>query len=241
MENAANIFWWVVYPYITITVMVLGLLYRYAFRQLSWAAPSTEFFEKKWLRIGSPLFHWGIILAFIGHVMGIVIPLDWYYAIGINDHQYHILALMGGGIAAIMVMVGLIILLIRKIVFDPVRIHASFADFFTIVALLIVAGTGTYITLIYNNTATPYDYREAIGPWFRSLFTFTPDYILMAGSPLVFKIHIIAAFGLFGSIPFTRLVHFYSLPVTYPVRSPQQYRARDNYKKKLNNFYEKAD
>lgn len=241
MNDAANVFWWIVYPYITIMIMIVGLLYRYAFRQLSWAAPSTEFFEKKWLRIGSPLFHWGIILAFLGHVMGIIIPVEWYYALGINDHQYHILALVGGGIAAIMVMAGLIILLIRKVIFDPVRVHASFADFFTLVALLVVAGTGTYITLVYNTTQVPYDYRHGIGPWFRSLFVLQPQYELMESAPMAFKVHVIAAFGLFASIPFTRLVHFYSLPVTYPTRAPQQYRARNNYKNKHDKKYDKAE
>ncbi|MFC3040625.1 respiratory nitrate reductase subunit gamma [Virgibacillus xinjiangensis] len=229
-----EVFWWVVYPYVTLMMMLLGLLYRYAFRQLSWAAPSTEFLEKKWLSIGSPLFHWGIIFAFIGHVMGIIIPLEFYYAVGINDHQYHSLALAGGGVAAIMVMAGLIILLIRKIIFDPVRIRASFADFFSLIALLLVAGTGTWVTLVYNTGPIPYDYRQAIGPWFRSLFVLQPKYELMAAAPMVFKIHVIAAFGLFASIPFTSLVHFYSLPVSYPTRAPQQYRSRSNYKRKGN-------
>src|SRR5699024_3308483 len=240
IENPVNIFWWLIYPYVTMTIMIGGLLYRYAFRQLSWAAPSTEFFEKKWLRIGSPLFHWGIIVAFIGHVMGIIIPLNWYHAIGITDDMYYILAFTGGGIASIMVMAGLIILLIRKVVFDPVRIHASFADFFSVVALLLVAGSGTYITLVYNVGENHYDYREAIGPWFRSLFIFKPEYVLMAGSPLLFKIHIASAFGLFAAIPFTNLIHFTSVPVTYPTRSPQQYRAKDHYKNEPPS-YENAD
>ncbi|GAB3060184.1 respiratory nitrate reductase subunit gamma [Virgibacillus ainsalahensis] len=234
MTDASNIFWWIVYPYITLMIMVTGLLYRYAFRQLSWAAPSTEFFEKRWLRIGSPLFHWGILLAFGGHVMGIIIPLEFYYAIGINDHQYHILALTGGGLAAVMVMAGLIILLIRKIIFDPVRIRAGFGDFFTVIALLIVSASGTYVTLVYNTGAEPYDYRQAIGPWFRSLFVLQPQYTLMEAAPMVFKIHVISAFGLFASIPFTSLIHFYSVPVTYPARAPQQYRSRANYRKKGN-------
>jgi len=63
----ASIFLWVIFPYVMGTIMIFGLLYRYAFRQISWAAPSTEIFEKKWLSIGSPLFHWGIVFAFIGH------------------------------------------------------------------------------------------------------------------------------------------------------------------------------
>jgi nitrate reductase gamma subunit len=227
----ADIFWWVIFPYITITIMIGGLLYRFAFRQLTWAAPSTNIFEKKWLRIGSPLFHYGIILAFIGHVMGMVIPIEFYHAVGITDHMYHLGAIFGGGFVGLMVVVGLIILLIRKIIIDPVRIHATFADFFTVFALLIVAGTGTYVTIIYNTTVVAYEYRDTIGPWFRSLFIFQPKYELMSGVPLLFQIHVLSAFALFASIPFTKLVHIFSIPIRYPSRPPQQYRSRSKYEK----------
>ncbi|HLR67475.1 respiratory nitrate reductase subunit gamma [Virgibacillus alimentarius] len=228
----AAIFWWVIFPYITLTIMVLGLLYRFAFRQLSWAAPSTEFFEKKWLRIGSPLFHWGIIFAFLGHVMGMVIPKGFYDFFGISDELYHAGAIIGGGIAALMVVVGLIILLIRKMKFERVRAHATFASFFSLIALIIVAGLGTYMTIIYNTTVVSYEYRTTIGPWFRSLFIFQPKYHLMESVPFVFKAHVIAAFALFAAIPFTNLIHFYTLPLGYPGRAPQQYRSRSNYRKK---------
>lgn len=227
-----GIFWWVIFPYITGLIMIIGLLYRYAFRQLTWAAPSTEFFEKKWLRIGSPLFHWGIILAFIGHVMGMVIPMSFYQAIGVTDHMYHLGAIYGGGLAGLMVVAGLIILLIRKMIIDPVRIHATFADFFTVIALIVVSGIGTYMTIVYNTTVGAYEYRDTIGVWFRSLFVFQPQYELMENVPVIFKLHIIAAFGLIASIPFTRLIHFYSIPVKYPTRAPQQYRSRTGYRNK---------
>ncbi|RKQ30746.1 respiratory nitrate reductase subunit gamma [Oceanobacillus halophilus] len=227
----ADIFWWVIFPYITLTIMILGLLYRYAFRQLTWAAPSTNFFEKKWLRIGSPLFHYGIVFAFIGHVMGMVIPMEFYQALGISDHLYHMGAIWGGGLAGLMVVAGLIILLIRKMTIDPVRIKAGFADFFSVLALLFVAGTGTYMTIIFNTMVIEYEYRETIGPWFRSLFVFMPKYELMSGVPFIFKLHVVSAFALFASIPFTRLVHIFSFPIKYPARPPQQYRSRSNYRK----------
>lgn len=226
----AEIFWWVIFPYVTGIIMIVGLLYRFAYRQLTWAAPSTEFFEKKWLKIGSPLFHWGIIFAFIGHVMGMVIPKSFYQTIGISDHMYHMGAIYGGGFVGLMVCAGLVILLIRKMTVDPVRIHATFADFFTVIALIVVSGIGTYMTIIYNTTVAAYEYRDTIGVWFRSLFVFQPQYHLMEGVPFVFKLHVIAAFGLFASIPFTRLVHIFSAPVKYPGRAPQQYRSRTNFR-----------
>lgn len=228
----ADIFWWVIFPYITLVIMIVGVLYRYAYQQLSWAAPSTEFFEKKWLRIGSPLFHYGIVFAFIGHLMGIVVPKSLYFSLGISDELYHTGAVYGGGLAGLMVVVGLVILLIRKMTIDPIRVHAKFADYFTVIALLIVGGLGAYMTIVYNTTVGEYDYRGTIGPWFRSLFIFQPKYQLMAGVPLLFKVHIILAFGLFASIPFTRLIHFYSLPVKYLTRAPQQVRARNRFKRR---------
>lgn len=212
--------------------MVFGLIYRFAFRQLTWAAPSTEFFEKKWLKIGSPLFHYGIILAFIGHVMGMVVPQGFYHAMGVSDHMYHIGAIFGGGLAGLMVVVGLIILLIRKITIDPIRVHATFADYFSVIALIIVAGIGTYMTIIYNTNVGAYEYRTTIGPWFRSLFIFQPDYELMHQVPLIFKVHVFSAFAFFAAIPFTQLVHLYSAPIAYPTRAPQQYRSRSNYRNK---------
>lgn len=227
----ASIFLWVIFPYVMGTIMIFGLLYRYAFRQISWAAPSTEIFEKKWLSIGSPLFHWGIVFAFIGHLMGVLIPKRFYEAIGVRDELYHTGAIIGGGIAGLMVVAGLVILLIRRIKFERVRIHATFAEFFSIIALLVVGGLGAYMTIVYNTTVTAYEYRTTIGPWFRSLFVFRPKHELMDGVPTLFKVHVIAAFLLFASIPFTRLVHLFSFPARYPVRAPQQYRSRAGYKR----------
>ncbi|TRM11888.1 respiratory nitrate reductase subunit gamma [Lentibacillus cibarius] len=228
----AAIFWWVIFPYITLAIMIFGSIYRFAFRQLSWVAPSTEFFEKKWLKIGSPLFHYGLLFAFIGHVMGMVIPKAFYHWMGVSDHMYHFLAIYGGGLAGLMVVVGVVILLIRKMTIDRVRVHATFADFFSVISLIIVAGLGVYVTLVYNTTVVAYEYRDTIGPWFRSLFVFRPQYELMTGVPFVFQLHVVAAFALFASIPFTQLVHLYSAPVHYLNRPFQQYRSRSAYKRR---------
>lgn len=228
----AGIFWWVIFPYIALTVMIVGLLYRFAFRQTSWAAPSTELFEKKLLRIGSPVFHFGILFALGGHIMGVLIPRRVYEALGVSDETYHIFAIVGGGLAGIMVVAGILLLLIRKIVNNRVRRHSKFADYFTVVLILIIAGMGTYMTLVYNTTVATYEYRTTIGPWFRSLFTFQPQYQLMSDVPLLFQIHIIIGFLLFASIPFTKLVHMFSFPARYPARAPQQYRSRTSYKKR---------
>ncbi|HET7627169.1 MAG TPA: respiratory nitrate reductase subunit gamma [Bacillales bacterium] len=225
-----EIFFWVIFPYIAGTVMIFGLLYRFAFRQLTWAAPSTEIFEKKKLRLGSQLFHWGIIFAFIGHIMGIIIPHSVYDFFNVPDEWYHTMAILTGGAAGLMIVVGLFILLVRKFAVPRVRAHTSFADYYSIVLLLLVSGLGAYMTIVYNTTVVAYEYRTTIGPWFRSLFIFQPRYELMTAVPLLFQVHVVIAFLLFASIPFTKLVHFFALPIRYPARAPQQYRARDGYR-----------
>lgn len=140
-------------------------------------------------------------------------------------------AIAGGGLAGLMVVFGLVVILIRKFSFPRIRVHTTFADYFTIVLLLIIAALGTYMTLIYSTTVVAYEYRLTIGPWFRSLFTFQPLSELMLGIPTLFKVHVIMSFFLFESIPFTQLVHMFSFPARYPTRAPQQYRSRDGYDK----------
>jgi len=227
----AGIFWWVVFPYIALTVMLLGMLYRFAWRGVSWTAPSTEFFEKKWLRIGSPLFHYGIVFAFVGHIMGMVLPRAFYEKIGVGDETYHLFGMIGGGVAGLMVVAGLIILLIRKMSARRVRAQAAFADYLAVILVLVVSLLGTYITIIYNTTVTAYEYRMTIGPWFRSLFVFQPQYALMQEVPFIFQLHVIVAFLLFATIPFTMLVHIFSLPARYPLRAPIQIRSRSGYRR----------
>lgn len=226
-----GIFWWVIFPYICATILVVGTFYRFIFRGKSWTAPSTEIFGKKWLRLGSVVFHYGIIFAFIGHVMGVLIPIEVYNALGVDDHLYHILAIGGGGLAGLMVAFGLVVMLIRKFTLPRVRTHTTAGGYFTILWLILVSGLGTYMTLIYNTTVGAFEYRLSIGPWFRSLFTFNPQWELMLAVPTLFKVHVIVSFILFAAIPFTSLVHMFSFPARYPTRAPQQYRSRDGYDK----------
>src|SRR5699024_12479456 len=93
--------------------------------------------------------------------------VEFYQMLCVSDDLYHFGAIYGGGRAGLMVIVGLVILLIRRMTIDPVRIHATFADFFSVIALFIVSCIGTYMSLIYNATVGACEYRAAIGRWFR--------------------------------------------------------------------------
>lgn len=222
-----NQFLWVIYPYIVLTVFIVGHLYRFKNGQFGWTAKSSEFLEKRTLKWGSTFFHWGIICVFFGHVAGLLVPLSVYHALGVSDHVYHMFAVIGGGAAGIAAVFGIGILLTRRVSFKRIRKTSTISDFVAVFLLAVVIICG--VTATGSNIGfggTEFDYRATIGPWVREIFVFHPDLNLMVDSPILFKIHILAALTLFLIWPFTRLVHVFSFPITYINRNYVLYRKR---------------
>ncbi len=219
-------FLWVIVPYLALAVFIGGHIFRYNYDQFGWTAKSSEVLEKKKLRWGSILFHWGILFVIAGHIMGILIPAGVYEAMGVNEHAYHYIAIAGGLPAGIAAAIGLAIFIYRRYTVKRVRRTSSTGDWVALIFLAVVMGSGLSATFA-NIDSNGFDYRTTIGPWFRGLFLLSPDASLMETVPLWFKFHITAAFGLFASWPFTRLVHFFSIPIRYMRRSYVVYRKRE--------------
>ena len=112
--NAWHIFLWIIIPYLALASFVLGHIWRYRYDKFGWTTRSSQIYESKLLRIGSPLFHYGIIVVFLGHVIGLGIPKSWTAAIGITDAWYHGMALTLGLGAAAATVGGLAILIYRR-------------------------------------------------------------------------------------------------------------------------------
>jgi nitrate reductase gamma subunit len=217
-------FVWLIYPYLMLTLFVVGHIYRYNTDQLGWSAKSSEFLESKRLRWGSVLFHWGIIFVFLGHVAGILVPKPFYETIGITDEMYHFGAVWFGGAAGVATIIGVLLLLWRRLSVRRIFHNSSKSDFVVLFLLTIVILTGFTNTVGYTATGGTFDYRDTIGPWFRGILTFRPLPQLVSDAPLGFQIHIITALLLFGIWPFTRLVHVWSVPLTYLNRRYVVYR-----------------
>ncbi|NSL52637.1 respiratory nitrate reductase subunit gamma [Calidifontibacillus erzurumensis] len=220
-------FLWVIFPYLMVTIFIVGHIYRYKTEQLEWTAKSSEFFEKGSLKWGSMLFHIGVILVFFGHVVGLLIPKGVFERIGINEHFYHAGAVYGGGAAGLITLAGILILFSRRIASTRVRVISEFSDYLVTGLLLLIIALGVYNTLGYNLFVGHFDYRETIGPWVRGFLMLNPDPSLMLEVPLFFKLHILLSFTLFGIWPFTRLVHVWSVPLVYFRRSYILYRRRN--------------
>jgi nitrate reductase gamma subunit len=131
--------------------------------------------------------------------------------------------------AAVVLVAGLLILIYRRRTTGPVFLATTRTDKFMYVMLAASVLTGFWATLQHQvfGGEHGYDYRQTISPWFRSLWYLQPEPGLMAGVPLSFQVHTLAATLLFAVWPFTRLVHAFSAPVGYVFRPYVVYRSRD--------------
>lgn len=218
-------FFWMSFPYIMLTMFVVGHICRYNTDQFGWSAKSSEILEKKQLKWGSILFHYGIIFVFFGHVAGLLIPKSFYDAIGITDHMYHFGAVWIGGIAGLATIIGVLLLMIRRFSVKRIFLHSTYRDLLVLILLTMIIVSGFVNTVWYTGRGVAFEYRNTISPWFRGILTLNPIPALMTGAPLGFKIHVVLAFLLFGIWPFTRLVHVWSLPLEFLGRRYVVYRA----------------
>jgi nitrate reductase gamma subunit len=222
-----NQFLFVVFPYICLTVFVVGHYWRYRYDKFGWTTRSSQLYERRLLRIGSPLFHFGIIGVFFGHVIGLGIPESWTEKVGISEEVYHGLAVSVGALAGLATVIGMAILIYRRRVTGPVFSATTRMDKVMYVFLATVILLGLYNTLGANLTGG-YDYREGVSVWFRGIFRFQTHPDLMADAPLGFQLHGLVAMALFALWPFTRLVHVFSAPLGYLTRPYIVYRSRDD-------------
>jgi nitrate reductase gamma subunit len=224
--SSADLFLWIALPYLSLAIFVVGHVWRYRRDQLTWTARSTQLLEQKLLRAGSLLFHFGVLAVIGGHVLGILIPAGVTRAIGIHEHVYHLIALVAGGAAGTMMTVGLVILLYRRAAVPRVRATTDRGDLLMYPLLTIAVVTGMIATF-GANLVDPYQYRETVSPWFRGIFMFRPHAETMAGAPFLFQLHVTCVWLLYAVWPFSRLVHAWSVPLSYLQRSWILYRSRN--------------
>lgn len=226
--NTLPIILWVAIPYASIAVFVVGHMWRYRYDKFGWTTRSSQTYENRLLRWGSPMFHLGILMVLAGHVVGLLIPREWLYAIGISEEMYHFGATSLGTMAAALTLTGFAILIYRRRTVGPVFLATTTMDKVMYVFLGATMVFGTLATIVFQVFGSGFHYRETISPWIRSILGFQPQPELMADVPLLFQLHVLTAFALFALWPFTRLVHVFSAPVGYLFRPYIVYRSRDD-------------
>ena len=216
-----------VLPYAAIAVFIVGHVLRYRHDQYGWGARSTQLLESRVLAWGSTIFHFGVLAAIGGHVLGILVPLSWTREVGLSDDTYHVLSAVGGIAAGAAVIVGLLVLVYRRARFPRVRVTTTRMDVAVFALLAVGIATGMSATLS-SNLGAEVDYRETVAPYFRSLFIGDPRPELMTeqGVTFIFRFHVAFVWLLYAAWPFSRLVHAWSIPVDWFRRSPIPYRGR---------------
>lgn len=227
-----NVVFWVAGPYVVTLVFIVGMVWRYRFDRYGWTSRSSQIYESRLLRIASPLFHVGILMALAGHLGGLVVPASLTEKIGISEHLYHVVAVALGSVAGICVVTGMVALIYRRRTNFRVFTVTTRMDKLMYLVLGTVIALGTWNTLgiqLFGVGGFPdgYNYRETISVWFRSVAYFSPKPELMVDAPTTFQLHIIAAMTLIAITPVTRLVHIFSVPLGYLMRPRLVYRSRE--------------
>ena len=215
METPLNhiLFGW--FPYLALTVFLVGSLLRFDREQYTWKASSSQLLRRKQLVAGSVLFHVGILVIFGGHLVGLLTPIAVFDALGIGHGFKQGMAIVVGGIAGLATLAGIALLTHRRL-FDPrIRATSRFAD--TAILLILFA------QLLLGLATIPLSLGHMDGhemvkfmTWAQGVLTLQPGVsAVIADVHPIFKAHLLLGMTIFLVFPFTRLVHVWSAPVWY--------------------------
>jgi len=216
-----------IYPYIALSVFFLGSLIRFDREQYTWKSDSSQLLRRGQLRLGSNLFHVGVLFLFFGHFVGMLTP-HFVYEPFISSGSKQILAMISGGTAGVLAFIGLTLLLHRRLTEPRIRATSKTSD---IVILLLL-----WLQLLLGLATIPLSAQHLDGSmmvrlaeWGQRIVTFRGGAVeLLEGAGWIFKTHLFLGMTIFLVFPFTRLVHVWSgfAATTYVVRAWQLVRPR---------------
>jgi len=210
------------YPYLALTVLVVGSVLRFDANPYSWRSQSSQFLRRKQMAWGSNLFHLGILVLLGGHFVGMLTPIGVFDAVGISHGFKQTAALVVGGLAGVAAWIGCTLLLHRRLFDSRIRKSSSFGDISVLVLLWCQITLGvltTYWTIDHLDGSEMVKFMN----WANGILTLNPgapDYVKEVA--LVYKLHIVLGLTLFLITPFTRLVHVWSAPIWFLMRPGYQ-------------------
>jgi nitrate reductase gamma subunit len=199
-----------IYPYIALAIFFLGSLIRFDREQYTWKSESTQTLHTGVLRLASPLFHVGVLGLFFGHAAGLLTPVWVWDTLGVSHGAKQLVAMVAGGVMGALTLVGLLLLLARRLSNERLRHATTLKD--KVVLLWILATLLLGLSSIFAS-ASHLDGHMMVQlmSWAQHVLTFRGDAAgFIADAPLVFKLHLFMGMSLFAIFPFTRLVHVWS-------------------------------
>ncbi len=206
-----------VFPYVAIILAVVGTIWRYRSDKFSYSSLSSQFLETKQLFWGSVPWHYGILTVLTGHLVAFLVPRS---ILGWNGVPIRLYILEGMAlIAGILALVGLVLLIIRRLNSPRLWHITSVMDSILLLALLVQVVAGVWTAIFYRWGSSWF--AAFATPYLWSILIFKPDIALVSNMPWVVQTHIVGGFVLLALLPFTRLVHLLSFPYAYLWRPPQ--------------------
>lgn len=215
MASFLNQFAFGIYPYICLAVFVIGNILRFDHGQYSWRSGSSQLLRRKQLVLGSILFHVGILIIFFGHLVGLLTPIWVFDMLGIGHGAKQVLAIVVGGLAGIMCLVGILLLIHRRLFDARIRITSSFGDTAILLILFVQLLLGLSTIFISLRHLDGAEMVKFMG-WAQRILTFRSGAAeLVSDVHPIFKAHLVLGLTIFLVFPFTRLVHMLSAPIWY--------------------------
>lgn len=215
MRDAINyvLFGW--YPYLCLTVFLVGSWLRFDREQYTWRSGSSQLLRRKQLSWGSNLFHIGILVIFMGHFVGLLTPIWVFDTLGVSHTFKQWMAIVVGGVAGVMCFAGMTLLVHRRLFDSRIRKTSSFGDIAILLMLYaqLVLGLSTIFVSLDH-----LDGHEMVKfmTWAQGILMLQPGVSSqVANAHIIFKLHLLLGMTLFLVFPFTRLVHVWSAPVWY--------------------------
>jgi nitrate reductase gamma subunit len=199
-----------IYPYVCLAVFLLGSLVRFEREQYTWKSDSSQMLRTGQLRWGSNLFHVGILLLFFGHLFGLLTPPGVYHALGLSTEAKQMLAVSAGGIFGSMCLVGLVLLVHRRLAEARIRANSTRMDIFILLWILATLALGL-VSIWFSLQHSDGGVMLLLGSWARHIVTFrggAADFIREV--PLIYRVHLFFGLTMFLLFPFSRLVHVWS-------------------------------
>lgn len=208
--NTLHQFIFGIYPYIALSIFLLGSLLRFEREQYTWKSDSSQLLYRGNLRLGSLLFHIGIIGLFFGHLAGLLTPVIVWDTLGVTHSVKQIVAMTAGGIMGTMCLAGLLILLHRRLSDPRIAAVTRAGDKVLLVWILLTLLLGLS-TIVVSVGHLDGDMMVQLMHWAQHVVTFRGDAAAyVADAPVLFKAHLFMGMTLFVIFPFTRLVHVWS-------------------------------
>ncbi len=217
-----------IYPYIALAIFLFGSLIRFDREQYTWKSESSQVFNTGMLRLGSPLFHIGVLGLFFGHAAGLLTPVWVWDALGVEHGTKQLVAMVAGGTMGSLCLIGLLMLLGRRLSNERVAARSTWKDKLVLLWLLATLLLGLSSIFVSAGHMDGHMMVLLMG-WAQHIVTFRGDAAdLILTAPLIFKLHLFMGMSLFVIFPFTRLVHVWSGfgAVTYLGRAYQLVRPR---------------